>query len=95
VSRYPWGAGRAPALRCDGCGRQIGMGIGHHVIRDGAVLLCRHCRDPRTRAAMQEAHVRWYPACPHDWHDMFDHGGRFATRAGAWYALTDPENKRA
>lgn len=44
---------------------------------------------------MQEAHVRWYPACPHDWHDMFDHGGRFATRAGAWYALTDPENKRA
>lgn len=88
-TRFPWGAGPAPALRCDECGKRIGKPRGHCCILDGAYLLCLRCLLP---AGM---HAKYYPDCPEHWHDMFYHDISYATRAAAWLVLDDPERKTA
>lgn len=90
--RWPWGYGRAPALCCDECGHAIGAGR-THFITAGNVLLCGGCMVPTF--GTQSLHARHYPACAEDWHDMYDHPLKLATRAAAWMLLTDAERKRS
>lgn len=94
TGRFPWGAGRAPALLCDECNRRIGLHSGHHILHDGDTLLCGRCRVTDSRSRARAMHAKHYPGCPHTWHDMFDHPASHATRAAAWFALTDPEKRR-
>ncbi|MGO9155885.1 hypothetical protein [Mycobacterium sp.] len=84
---WPWGAGRAPALRCDECGKRIGQRRLHCVL-DPARMICGRCLGKR------QLHATYYPDCPKDWHDMYDHPLSFATRAAAWFVLDDPESRR-
>lgn len=93
--RFRWGTGRAPALRCDECGRRIGQHTGHHILHEGAVLLCGRCRLPNSQARTRAMHAKYYPQCTEPWHDMFHHQARVATRAAAWLALTHPEERTA
>jgi hypothetical protein len=88
VNRFPWGAGRAPALRCDQCRRRIGQRRFHCVV-DNTKLLCSRCLGDRG------LHAKYYPACAEDWHDMYDHPLKLATRAAAWFVLDSPERKQA
>jgi hypothetical protein len=85
--RWPWGYGRAPALCCDECGRRIGQRRFHCVV-DNTKLLCSRCLGDRG------LHAKYYPACAEDWHDMYDHPLKLATRAAAWFVLTDSESRR-
>jgi hypothetical protein len=89
TTQWPWGAGPAPALRCDQCGKRIGRRRLHCVLGDGARLLCSRCLSRR------ELHAVYYPDCPVRWHDMYDHGLSFATRAAAWFVLDNPETRTA
>jgi hypothetical protein len=86
TGRWPWGAGPAPALRCDECGKRIGRRRLHFVTAS-AHLLCGSCLDKR------QLHTKYYPDCPENWHDMYDHGGQLATRAAAWFVLNNPEKR--
>ena len=89
TGRFPWGAGRAPALRCDECNKRIG-GRRLHCILDKTHLLCVRCMDHR------HLHTKYYPDCPSAWHDMWDsHGSlQLATRAAAWFVLPDERERR-
>lgn len=90
--RWPWGYGRAPALYCDECGRRIGRERLHFILDsiDSTRLMCGRCIDRR------ELHAKYYPACPDgDWHDMYDHPLKLATRAAAWFILSDAESRRS
>lgn len=93
MSRFPWGAGPAPALRCDECGKRIGIRRGHHVLSDGEILLCGGCRTSYSAGRGRGMHSKYYPDCPDSWHDMFDHPGHLATRAAAWFVLSDPAKR--
>ena len=94
AGRFPWGAGPAPALRCDECARRIGKTNTHLVTPDRGNLFCVRCwMGPRSTQA--RLHARLYPDCPHTWHDLGDHHVGHATRAGAWFALHDPEKRKA
>ena len=86
--RFPWGAGPAPALRCDECGRRIGKPRFHCVVA-GAHLLCVRCLGQR------RLHAKYHPDCPVAWHDMYDDDVSLATRAAAWFVLADPESRAA
>jgi hypothetical protein len=88
AGRWPWGYGRAPALYCDECGRHIGQRRSHFIL-DGTRLLCGRCIDRR------ELHAAYFPSCPRLWHDLYDHPFQTASRAAAWFLLTDAERKRA
>jgi hypothetical protein len=90
TGRWPWGAGPAPALRCDECGKRIGRRRLHALIEtDRMHLLCGRCLD------RQDLHANYYPDCPEIWHDMFDHHISYTSRAAAWFVLTDPERRTA
>jgi hypothetical protein len=93
TGRWPWGTGPAPALRCDECRKRIGKPRTHFVTASEN-LLCPHCMT-LNRAASGRLHAKYYPDCPEPWHDMFDHGLSHATRAGAWFVLTNPEKSAA
>jgi hypothetical protein len=93
-ARWPWGGGPAPALRCDECRRRLGKQATHFVIAGGEYLLCQACMTG-SRGRSQRLHGKYYPECPESWHEMFDHEKSFATRAGAWFSLTDPEKRTA
>ena len=89
TARWPWGAGPAPALRCDECGKRIGRRRLHFVLTDGARLLCGRCTERR------DLHAVYFPHCPKSWHDLYDHDLRLATRAAAWFVLDTPEKRTA
>lgn len=84
-TRWPWGSGAAPALRCDECSRQIGLKANHSITETG-VLLCGGC--VFSMSGTRGLHAKYHPDCEHDWHDLWDHPVTSATRAGAWWALT-------
>ena len=88
--RWPWGTGPAPPHDCHECGRRIGERRFHCIINNTHVL-CGKCIDKR------HLHATYYPDCPENWHDMYDHALHFATRAAAWYVLTadDPATLRS
>lgn len=85
MTRFPWGDGPAPALDCHECGRRIGKQRLHFITKFGhqpGRLLCGKCRDNKS------LHAKYYPDCPDDWHDMWDHPCHGATtRATAWLIL--------
>ena len=71
----------APAFDCTACGRRIGKSAGHNVTTDARVLCTRCLSDPRL-------HAQFFPTCPHNWHDMFDHTRHVVgTRAGTAWVL--------
>jgi hypothetical protein len=82
TARFPWGAGPAPPLDCSTCGHRIGKRRFHCIIGNTRVL-CGRCMNQR------HLHTEYYPDCRAAWHDMYDHGVQFATRAAAWYVLTE------
>ena len=92
MTAFPWGAGPAPALRCDECRRRIGKVNTHTVTADGATLLCINCH-MAPGPTQTRLHSRLYPSCPDIWHDLGDHAVQFASRAGAWFVLAHPEQK--
>jgi hypothetical protein len=94
TSRFPWGNGAAPALRCDECGKRISKPQGLHGVTESQNLLCGRCLVPQ-HAGTQCLHAKYYPDCPEAWHDMFDHHISYATRAAAWLVLPDPEKRTA
>lgn len=66
----------APGFDCAACGRRIGK-RGSHNITDDHRVICTRCMFDR------RLHARFWPTCPHGWHDMFDHTPSVAgTRAG-------------
>jgi hypothetical protein len=76
----------APQFRCAACRRWIGkrslilLGIKTAPHRAAPLALCVPCMD---RPDPQAAHARWYPDCPHAWHDIYDHHDHATgTRAG-------------
>jgi hypothetical protein len=81
TTRWPWGHGPAPALRCDECGKRIGARRMHCVINDNN-LLCVKC------LSSGALHTKYYPECPEKWHDMQDHAVQFATRAAGWLVIS-------
>lgn len=83
-TRWPWGSGGAPALRCDECSRRIGGKASHFITASGH-LLCGKCTFPHS--GTRGLHAKYYPGCDADWHDAWDHHISQATRAGAWCAL--------
>jgi len=87
MTAWPWGTGPAPALLCDECRKRIGKQRSHLVTESGHLLCIRCLSDPK-------AHAKYHPNCPKGWHDMHDHGLKFATRASAWFALDNPEKRR-
>jgi hypothetical protein len=68
----------AEPLNCDMCRRHIGKTATHYVTEAGP-LLCTRCISKR------QTHSLLYPIphCRRLWHDMFDHGVVFASRAAA------------
>jgi hypothetical protein len=87
--RWPWGYGRAPALYCDECGRRIGQRRFHCVVSMTPSCCAAGAWGGRG------LHAKYYPACAENWHDMYDHPLKMATRAAAWFILTDAEIRRA
>jgi len=85
TNRFPWGSGPAPAHDCRECGHRIGKRRFHCIVADTRVL-CAKCLNQRP------LHAKYYPGCPDTWHDMHDHGTRFATRAAAWFVLAQRTN---
>lgn len=81
ASRFPWGEGRAPALDCSQCHRQMGLRAPHLIIGKRLVI-CVKCADARG------SHSRYFPECADQWHDLRDHPLDYATRAGAWCVLS-------
>jgi hypothetical protein len=79
-----------PALRCDECGQRLGKARGH-LVTASQNLVCARCALENAR----RLHTKYYPDCPEDWHDVFDHHIGHATRAGAWFVLADPEKRMA
>lgn len=73
MARFPWGNGPAPAHNCARCGRRIGKNRTHLVI--ATAVYCLDCSEQR------DTHTVAYPDCPIAWHDVYDHGAMFATRA--------------
>lgn len=92
AGRWPWGTGPAPALCCDECRKRIGKSRTHFVIASGN-LLCPGCL-VLTRGSSARLHAKYYPDCPEDWHDMWNHNISHATRAAAWFVLAEPERRR-
>ena len=81
--RFPWGSGPAPALNCSVCGRRIGKTATHIANADAVAVICVRC------AWNPGMHTAWYPNCDDPDHRfVFDHHPGHATRAGAWYVLT-------
>ena len=91
---FPSGAGPAPPLRCDQCRRRIGKTNTHLVHNDGQYLLCVRCH-MAPLSMQRRLHTQLYPDCPHTWHDLSDHHASHATRAVAWFALTNPQGRSA
>lgn len=70
----------APALDCAHCGRTIGKRAAHYRTFDQRVM-CGRCISDR------RLHSQLWPACPHAWHDNYDHLAAIGTRAGVAAAL--------
>jgi hypothetical protein len=66
---------RTAPFDCHACGRRIEPRA-HCIVCDRFVL-CVSCMENRRN------HATYYPDCSAPWHDMFDHGVMFATRAAA------------
>lgn len=91
-ARWPWGAGPAPALHCEGCRHRLGKNAGH-IITENTHLVCTRCLFTTT-AHGRELHARFHPDCPTACRGLLDHPTSSATRAGAWFVLhrnTHPE----
>lgn len=67
----------APQFRCAACGKWIALGQSL-VLREDCGNVVLHTRCDLAR----DAHAKWYPDCPHRWHDTGDHHASFGTRAG-------------
>lgn len=77
-----------PPLQCQSCQRRIGARASHILIGEPPTLLCVSCLSDR------RSHGRYFPDCPHHWHDMYDHRPlRFATKAAAHRVLGEPNEK--
>jgi len=68
------------------CNRIIGKTRNHYAIGAGPVtedrIICvRHINDT------QGMHTRFFPGCPHSWHDLHDHESLSGTRAGMRWAI--------
>jgi hypothetical protein len=85
--RWPWGTGPAPPHDCSACGHRIGKRRFHCIV-DNTHVLCGRCMNQR------HLHAKYYPDCPVAWHDMYDHGVHFATRAAVWYVLAEISTNR-
>lgn len=72
----------AQPFNCHLCNRRIGARRTHMLSDAGPFVLCIGCYSAR------DTHHRLYPNCPVAWHDMHDHGTKFATRAAARQLLT-------
>ena len=72
----------APPVDCGHCGRRMGARRTHYVLTDlrPPVVVCIKCFG-------RAFHGDTYPDCPHEWHDMHDHGLSFATRAAVPWVL--------
>lgn len=70
---------KAEPFNCHHCRRLIGQRRTHLIV-NGHVL-CIRCMEKR------ELHPIYWPDCPEAWHDMYDHGLTFATRAAAQWTL--------
>ena len=70
---------KAQPMPCHDCGRIIGARK-HHIL-SGLSLRCYEC------FTWPGKHAEAFPNCPHEWHDMYDHGTRLATRAAAAHIL--------
>ena len=64
----------APGFDCARCGLPIGKNKTHFLI-EGDRVVCVRCLDKR-------GHTDLFPACPHAWHDGWDHDMMHGTRAG-------------
>jgi hypothetical protein len=74
----------APAFDCAACGRRIGKTTSHVLLGergDHSVdhLICVRCMNKGRHWGL---HTRFYPDCPTDWHDLYDHPSCSGTRAG-------------
>ena len=79
-SAYRWLT--APPFDCAACARRIGRDRTHYQLsKVGNPVVCIRCAETRT------LHSKFFPDCPHQWHDLFDHLDRVGTRAGIAAAL--------
>ncbi|MCV7317269.1 hypothetical protein H7J77_17175 [Mycolicibacillus parakoreensis] len=67
------------AYRCNVCNRRLGLNRMHLVVNN-TTILCARCANENGRRLHSELH----PDCPEDWHDVYDHPLKFATRAGVF-----------
>lgn len=93
----------ANPLHCDNCGRRIGASGIHAMVGQpmenlttgpiqygqcrGAAVLCRSCMF--RHETTQPLHRKYYPECPVNWHDLWDHKSLRCRRGVAALLLGD------
>lgn len=65
-------------VTCAECRRTIGKSGYHRLLGpepyDPGRVLCINCsRRGSWRPTAQELHAKYYPDCPYEWHDLYDH----------------------
>jgi hypothetical protein len=68
---------QAPRFECSVCGKPTLKGyngIGPAILLENHRVVCHRC-------CTREAHARFFPVCPDDWHDLVDHAEHWGTNA--------------
>lgn len=75
------------AIACAVCRRKIPRDALHNVLSKSEYVLCSSC------LGRISLHRRFYPQCPHDFHDLLDHPVTSCTRAAARQYLKERSKK--
>jgi pyruvate/2-oxoacid:ferredoxin oxidoreductase beta subunit len=75
-------------IACDSCGIKLAANAIHNVLPTAVPrTVCTSC------VHRISLHRRFYPQCPYDFHDLFDHNFTICTRAAARQIITKARSK--